>query len=639
VNNQTEFSNASLHWDAGNRPHSLVYGDIYFSKANALGESTHVFLEGNRLAERWRNLVDENFVIGELGFGSGLNFLNTCRLWRETAPVNARLHYVACELHPFTRDDMQRLHADLPELRFFSDIFLQFYPDHTPGVHQIECLFGQHSVSLTLLYGDAKQMLTTMFELDGFRMDCWFLDGFSPKLNPAMWQESLLRIIANLSKVGATLTTYSVAGFLREGLRAAGFGITKLPGYAAKRHMLFASREAAQGFIDKPQPYVASSRIRSGGKTVCIIGAGLAGCSTAFALARRGWNVVVMERGASIAREGSGNLQGILHYRPSRTDNAEGYFNLHAYLYAIRHYKRLSIDHEFIWDQCGMLQLAVNEKLLARYEALIESRSYADQILRLIDPVQATEIAGRTIDLPGLFLPGSGWMSPRKLCELYLQHPAIVLHTETEVLALEPSGNGWHVQYGSHEANASFETSNVILCNAANAYSYAQTRHYPIVCNLGQVDYYAASSDSQTKTVVCGQGYILPSNGEYQSVGGSFFVGGHDEEASKTRRAEHVRAVQAMDKQIGNALARSVPRDQRIGMRCATPDRMPIVGPVTQPGLRTKAVFQGLYINVAHGSHGLTRTPVCAAYLASLLDQTPFPFGSSVAAVIRPDRF
>jgi tRNA 5-methylaminomethyl-2-thiouridine biosynthesis bifunctional protein len=66
---------------------------------------------------------------------------------------------------------------------------------------------------------------------------------------------------------------------------------------------------------------------------------------------------------------------------------------------------------------------------------------------------------------------------------------------------------------------------------------------------------------------------------------------------------------------------------------------MPIVGPVTQPGLAPKAVSPGLYINVAHGSHGLTRTPICAVYLASLLDETPFPLSNGVAAVIRPDRF
>jgi tRNA 5-methylaminomethyl-2-thiouridine biosynthesis bifunctional protein len=107
----------------------------------------------------------------------------------------------------------------------------------------------------------------------------------------------------------------------------------------------------------------------------------------------------------------------------------------------------------------------------------------------------------------------------------------------------------------------------------------------------------------------------------------------------KAREGEHVRAVEAMDQRLGAALARTAPREQRIGMRCATPDRMPIVGPVTQAGQGVRTFFPGLYINVAHGSHGLTRTPVCAAYLASLLDHTPFPLSNYVTKVIRPDRF
>lgn len=641
VNNKPIFSNASLHWDDANLPHSLVYGDIYFSKADALGESTHVFLEGNQLAQRWQNLQESNFVIGELGFGSGLNFLNTCRFWQTVSPVNARLHYVGCELHPFTSADMKRLHAQVPELKFLSEAFLPLYPDHTSGVHQIECNFAGHQVALTLLYGDAESMLRAMYKPEGFRMDCWFLDGFSPKLNPAMWQLSLLELVARLSKTGTTLTTYSVAGSLRQNLSATGFSLNKKPGYGNKRHMLFAQldQQSAMNAKQIEVSSIMSSRIASQDKKVCIIGAGLSGCSTAFALARSGWEVVVLEREASIARHGSGNAQGILHYRPSKADSTERQFNLHAFLYAVRHYRMLSSEHQFAWDQCGMLQLAVNSKLLARYEALIQSGEYSEQVLQLLDASEASKIAGRIMDLPGLYLPDSGWMSPRTLCELYLQHPGITLRTGVEVLALEPSEAGWRIEFQAANAADFIEMSAVILCNAADAYACTQTRHYPLVCNLGQVDYYASDKASEIQTVLCGQGYILPSNGEYQSVGGSFFVGDQSVDACAARRVGHVEAVQAMAPQIGNILAGARATDQRIGMRCATPDRMPIVGPVTKPDAGIKTLLPGLFLNVAHGSHGLTRTPICAGYLASLLNQTPFPVSNSVAAIIRPDRF
>ena len=456
-----------------------------------------------------------------------------------------------------------------------------------------------------------------------------------------MWQLSLLEVIAKLSKNGTTLTTYSVAGSLRQNLSAAGFDFSKIPGYASKRHMLLAQMKLPVEMQTQATRSVdvefAGSGMRD--RTVCIIGAGLAGCSTAFALAQNGWQVVVLEREPDIARHGSGNAQGILHYRPSKADTAERQFNLHAYLYAIRHYRKLSTDHGFTWDQCGMLQLAVNAKLLARYEALMQSGQYSQQILQLLDAAAATEIAGRTMALPGLYLPGSGWMSPRALCELYLQHPLIKLQTGAEVFGLESASNGWKINVRINNESDFFETNNVVLCNAANVYDFSQTRHFPIVCNLGQVDYYVANAASSTRTVLCGQGYILPSNGECQSVGGSFFVGDQGIGASASRRVEHVRAVQAMAHDVGAALEHSNITGQRIGMRCATPDRMPIVGAVTQPESTKKLVLPGLYLNVAHGSHGITRTPLCAAYLVSLLNRIPFPLGNDVAAVIRPDRF
>ena len=73
------------------------------------------------------------------------------------------------------------------------------------------------------------------------RADAWFLDGFAPAKNPELWQADLLAEVAAHTSSGGTAATYSAAGFVRRGLRAAGFVVERLPGYARKRHMTRAS--------------------------------------------------------------------------------------------------------------------------------------------------------------------------------------------------------------------------------------------------------------------------------------------------------------------------------------------------------------------------------------------------------------
>ena len=91
-----ELAAADIQWRQG-MPYSLDYEDFYWSLPNGLGESFYVFLQQNDLPSRWNNLkaADQSFSIGELGFGTGINFLNCCELWLKTAPTNCTLYYLS----------------------------------------------------------------------------------------------------------------------------------------------------------------------------------------------------------------------------------------------------------------------------------------------------------------------------------------------------------------------------------------------------------------------------------------------------------------------------------------------------------------------------------------------------------------
>lgn len=618
-------TNAALEWNAAGWPRSLAYGDIYFSSADALGESTHVFLAGNHLPERWRVLRAPHFIIGELGFGSGLNFVNACRLWCDTAPAYSRLHYVACELHPLATADMLRLHAHWPGLQEYSGELLRHYPDHTAGVHQLALQMRGREIRLTLLYGDAAEMLQ---RIDGFRVDAWFLDGFAPKLNPALWERTLLQQVARLSKDGTTLATYSVAGEFRRSLAAAGFDVRKAAGYAGKREMLQAEFQVST-HADAP----------AARKTVCVVGGGLAGCSTARALADSGWDVFLLEQETAIATQGSGNPQGILHCNLSTLDSPANQFNLHAFLYAARYYEGFGAQQDIGWQRCGMLQVAVIPRLQKRFRQLADSGAYAAALFEYLDADAASERAGIALSDPALYFPASGRLSPPLLCKAWAAHPGITVQTGTRVTMLEQMTEGWRLHLQSGTAHSTLDTNCVVLCNGADLHLFPQTRHYPVIGNRGQVDVYAGGASPDVRTILCGQGYVLPASDSMQVIGGSYYVGGSSNEAVAARTREHLGFATQLNPALAEGFAQRQPLQQRQGMRCVTPDRMPLAGPACKPIEDGAELYRGLYLNVGHGSHGLARTPFCAAWLASLMNGTPPPFTNELAELVLPERY
>ncbi|MGZ8252540.1 MAG: tRNA (5-methylaminomethyl-2-thiouridine)(34)-methyltransferase MnmD, partial [Methylophilaceae bacterium] len=285
---------ASIRWQAG-QPYSTEFDDIYFSTESGLEETRYVFLAQNQLTERWRSMGADLFTIAETGFGTGLNFLCAWQLWDEIAPQQARLHFVSTEQYPLTQADMQTALALWPELSEHSQQLLAQYPDLSSGWHRL--VFNQGRVTLTLMIGDANNTLPQLKA----HVDAWFLDGFAPAKNPAMWQPALFANMARLSHAGTSFATFTSAGVVRRGLEAAGFSANKVAGYGRKREML-------SGHYQDPKPIVRTVSVvpkdtDPQSPQAIVIGGGIAGTASSHALARRGWQVTLIERHAELAQE------------------------------------------------------------------------------------------------------------------------------------------------------------------------------------------------------------------------------------------------------------------------------------------------------------------------------------------------
>jgi tRNA 5-methylaminomethyl-2-thiouridine biosynthesis bifunctional protein len=218
-----KIENAKISWLESGLPYSTQFQDIYYSRDDAVAESQHVFLEANKLRQRWeQDSSIEVFHIGELGFGSGLNFLQVMKLWQGLDKRPERLHYIAFEKHPLTIEELQRIHQRWTSLVAQSAELLEQYTDHSEGCHRIPLTNG---IILDVYYGDAFGQLKQRMTHACPAIQCWFLDGFSPANNIELWEEPLMHLLASCSDEGTTLSTYSVAGKVRSALKNAGFEV------------------------------------------------------------------------------------------------------------------------------------------------------------------------------------------------------------------------------------------------------------------------------------------------------------------------------------------------------------------------------------------------------------------------------
>lgn len=224
-----------LTWKDNLTPISERFNDIYFSPENGLEETKHVFIGGNDLYNRWKNLnIQNSFCILELGFGTGLNFLTA---WKEYLEFKNRfrLHFISVEKFPLSREEISKALSVFSELAEIKKEFLSLYRDLIPGMNYFQFLEGK--IHLSLFLGDVSIALG---EISG-KVDAIFLDGFAPSKNPEMWDKSVLENLKYVSKKETTLSTFTVARTVRDSLSSAGFKLEKRPGFGRKREMLIGS--------------------------------------------------------------------------------------------------------------------------------------------------------------------------------------------------------------------------------------------------------------------------------------------------------------------------------------------------------------------------------------------------------------
>lgn len=518
---QTSLHHARLDWNEAGTPVSSEFGDVYFSNDNGLSETRYVFLQQNRLPERFSHHDSDSFVIGETGFGTGLNFLATMAVFLEQAPLSgngSRLHFISVEKYPLTQADLRKALAAWPELAPLSQPLIDQWPLPVSGCHRL--LFADGRIRLDLWFGDIKEMLPQVPHPATGLVDAWYLDGFSPAKNPEMWTQDLFDDLARLARPDATLSTFTCAGFVRRGLIAAGFTMKKVKGHGSKREMLAGVREGKV-----PQQSIAPWYARPTGREgeVLIIGGGIASAMTALSLVERGRHVTLLCEDGELASGASGNRQGALYPLLNGEHDALSRFYSLAFGFARNRLLALAKHHPVAFSLCGVTQLGYDDKSAAKL-AKMSQGPFPPELMHPLSAAEVEQVVGLPCDADGVSYPLGGWFCPADLTRAAIREAQASGRLEVvfnaAVTRIAEEADGWRVE---SRDGRQWHAPNLVVAAGHQLPALLPFAELPLYPVRGQVSHVPTTAGlSQLKTVLCYDGYLTPAHNGAHCIGASY---------------------------------------------------------------------------------------------------------------------
>ena len=567
-------------------PVSAQFDDIYFSSDDGLAETQQVFLSACGLPQRWQDR--EQFCIGELGFGTGLNFLAAWSLWKHHRPSQtARLHYVSIEAYPWDAAQLETAHKNFPGLSNLSAHLREKWPGRVRGLHRIELPDG---VSLTLCH-DAAHLALGVLDVCA---DAWFLDGFTPSKNPDMWSDNLMQAVYNSSAAGCTIGTFTVAGSVRRALSGAGFTVTKTTGFGRKRHRLEA--------VKSRKPVNANSRPYPKIPVPIIIGAGIAGASLARSFERRGVPVTLIDPCDDSAA--SANPIAIVKPRLDLQDRPESRFFLSAYLYALHAYAGPAVL------QRGIAQLAKSSTEARRFEKLAAQGALGPHELAYLPSEIMAEKTGLPSRFGGLWHARGHIIGPKLITDTWTKNVHKIHATVAKVIdgcALDPQGN------------ILAKGSDIYICAGGNISKFLP--QLDLRQQRGQLSYSQPSSALRAPIIYGGYAVSTPE----KLILGATHGKGDENSWTGLHDIDHQRNFDGYTSQGGEA---SCAKGGRASMRVTTAWTLPVAGTVS-PGVH---VITGL------GGRGFVHAPLLAEALVSQICGDPNPMDKHFLKQLAPNK-
>lgn len=660
-------STPKLRWNDDGQPVAEAFDDPYFSASHGLEETHHVFLKNNGIPVRWQTHQGPFHII-ETGFGTGLNFLASWQTFhafnqsgnnaKNNLKNNSWLHFTSIEKYPLSKEQLTRALSLWPALSDFSQKLIHRYPPATPGFHTLT--WPEERVTLTLVFADIKDAVKQL----SAPVHAWYLDGFAPYKNPEMWSDEMFTHIRRISReshfrgVTPTFATYTVAGVARRGMKGAGFHVERRLGFGKKYEMQAGHYMALAGPEVNPLsyrlPWSTDPAPLNPASKILIAGAGLAGCTTARALAERGFEVHVYDP-SGIAKHASGNLQGGLYVKLAAGDSVTHTdFYRQAYLHAVERVAEILTEETKgkSWDDCGVLQISWNEKEVQRQQNFLSRQQPPESLIYPTTPEQNQTASGNALSNDSLYFPKAGWVAPADFCHALINHPNITFHSAA-IENFKAHENGVTATIN----NTNIHAGGLIIATAGQAQELLGERvHLPTKRIRGQMSYLDPATLPNAQSVLCARSYLAPALNGRLCLGATYNL---KDDFTELRASDHQTNIDHL-KEFGPDWEKAAKNVKiiggRVSFRCTTPDYLPMIGPVVDSQVfveRFKQITRNakhipnqpmpwipnVWLNIGHGSRGLASAPLCAEILAAQISDDAPPVSSTVKDALSPSRF
>lgn len=403
----------------------------------------------------------------------------------------------------------------------------------------------------------------------------------------------------------------------------------------------------------KPGPWFQEppSPLPVGGR-VLILGAGLAGSTTAWYLAQHGVSVTVLDKHRQPAMETSSNPAGVILPFISLDNDRPHQFYSDAY----------GLSQQLVMQQeargfdlqrnaCGILHLLCQPRL-AKMHHRIQTGTPHPYALAL-NAKEANRVAGFPIDQPALYYPRGCALSPAALCRSLLHHPLIKTRFACPIASVDYVSSQW--QLCDIRGEIMDRGHVLVLANAHDANTLLHKHPLPIRTTLGQIALVRRPPKTVfPQTIICHRDYMVPQVGADCLIGATWRP-----DDGATPHMLHADQTELLNACKGTLPALKLPEHPALrgkaGRRATTADHLPLVGPLpnvaafmeTYASLHLGKTAQyppgpylpGLYGNLAHGSRGLVSTPLSAAHLAAMICGTPSPLPQTLSHILNPARY
>ena len=610
-------------------PYSPRFGDRYRSELGGLEQAREVFLAGCDLPGSWSH--QPHWRILETGFGLGLNFLVTWAAWKADASRPKMLHFVSTEAYPASAADVLRSASGHPVLL---PLALQLQAQLwglLPGIHRL--VFEGGHVLLTLCIGDAKVMLRQQ----RFEADSVYLDGFSPPRNPDLWDVHTFKAVARCCRRGTRIATWTVARNVRDALAQCGFVVQKTTGIPPKRDNL--QGEYNPAWEPKTPSHHTATSPRT--PTTCVVvGAGLAGAAVASSLARRGWQVVVLDAASAPASGASGLPAGLLAPHVSPDDSQLSRLSRSGMRLTLQQADAL-LRRGWDWAQTGVMEY--REKGSVASLPSTWAQSWPDAAADWSHPATSAQLAGAGLNATdtALWHSRACWIKPAALVHAWLEQSGATWLGHAKAASLTGTPVGWQVRDVS--GNVLAEAAMVVIAAASSSPALAATVNPQMLSLMpvrGQLTWghHQAGEQGLPSFPINGHGSLLPAvpgpAGPRWMVGSSYQRGDEDLTIRPADTENNLARLQALLPETAPTLVGALGTEKIqgwTGIRCATPSRLPALGCIA-----TSASGAQVWVCSGMGSRGLSFAALCAELLAAQLHGEPLPMEYQLSQALLP---